>query len=298
MSEHTAVKFNSPEKVKKPTERSPYLVVMEGPLVGKVFPINKSPLMIGRGEGVDISFTEDGVSRKHVKIENNNGVCTLTDLGSTNGTHVNGIPTVSVDLQDGDKILVGEVLLRFSYQDSMDVEYQKHLRKLSIRDALTQIYNRHYFDDTLGREFNYAIRLNQPLSCIMFDVDHFKAVNDKYGHAAGDKVLQAIAKNILEKLRKYDVFARYGGEEFIILLRAVNLDNATLLAERIRKQVENLDILSDGLHLSVTISIGVATLDPVTSGTPDALVKEADQYLYEAKRSGRNRVCSKVNPRS
>jgi len=147
--------------------------------------------------------------------------------------------------------------------------------------------------ESLDRELNYAARLRQSLTCILLDIDHFKKVNDTYGHQAGDAVLRAIANALQQEIRRYDVLARYGGEEFVILLRATALDNALLLAERLRRLSSELEFVFDQKNASVTVSLGVASFDPDNPKSGDDLVREADRYLYEAKERGRNRVCSK-----
>jgi diguanylate cyclase (GGDEF)-like protein len=265
---------------------------MEGGNVGEIFRIAKSSVVVGRGEEADVVLTNEGISRAHARIDAHDNSFSITDLGSTNGTFVNGAPVRQSALLNGDKILLGDVLLSFTFQDSIDVSYQESLRNMAIRDGLTGIFNRRYLLDTLQREVAYALRLRHALSAVMFDIDHFKRINDNFGHAAGDAVLKTLAKSLSEGLRAYDIFARYGGEEFVILLRGTAVDNALIFAERIRKRTEELTIVHDGKPIPVTISIGVAALDPDQAQHPDSLIKEADRYLYEAKRRGRNRVCS------
>ncbi|MFH1262141.1 MAG: GGDEF domain-containing protein [Pseudomonadota bacterium] len=292
MAEHTTVKFNPSSSAKKGGERVPCLVMMEGTYVGEIYRIEKGSVTIGRADDADIVISDEGISRKHFRIDRHENSFTVTDLGSTNGTYVNGAPIKQSTLRDGDKITAGDVILSFSYQDSIDVNYREGLRNMAIRDGLTGLYNRRYLLDTLKREVSYAVRLRQPLTAVMFDIDHFKKINDNHGHAAGDLVLKTLGKALSEGLRAYDVFARYGGEEFVVLLRATALDNALIFAERLRKRTEDLSIEHEGKKIAVTISIGAAALDPDQAQHPEALVKEADRYLYEAKRRGRNRVCS------
>jgi len=295
VSERTVIKFVDAEKTKDAKRRVPCLTVLEGSSVGKVFRIEKTSVLIGRSNDVDIVLAEEGVSRKHARIDTHEDSYSLTDLGSTNGTLVNGIAVEQVALHDGDKLMIGDVLLGFALQDAMDVEYQEKLRTMAQKDGLTNVFNRRYFIETLRRETNYALRMRQSLTCIMFDIDHFKKVNDQYGHQAGDTVLREIAKNLSEGLRAYDLLARYGGEEFIILLRGTALDNALIFAERIRKKAESLNIVFGGQHTSITISVGVSTLNPDYPMEAEDLIKEADRYLYEAKKRGRNMVCSVRN---
>lgn len=292
MPEKTIIRPKPPDSARKGGERIPCLVVMEGTFVGEVYRIERESVVIGRSDEADIILTDEGISRQHAQIDKHENSYAITDLGSTNGIFVNGMPTRQAALRDGDKILLGDVLLGFSFQDAIDVSYQESLRSLAVRDALTGLFNRRYLLEMMGRELSYATRLRQPLSVVMFDIDHFKKINDTFGHAAGDFVLKTLAKNLSEGLRGYDVFARYGGEEFVTLLRGTALDNALIFAERIRKRTESLAVEHEGKRIPVTISVGVSALNPDQAQSPEALIKEADRHLYEAKRRGRNRVCS------
>lgn len=158
---------------------------------------------------------------------------------------------------------------------------------MALRDSLTNAYNRRYLIDRLERERQRAVRTGQPLSLLMIDIDAFKAVNDRHGHAAGDLALQAVAKVCEGAMRQYDLLARYGGEEFVVLLPNTSLEQACLVAERVRAAVAATGIPAlEGV--SVTISLGVSQLDfAERDATP--LLTRADQALYAAKRGGRNR---------
>ncbi len=291
--DRTVIHSKKSSKKETPHERAPGLVVVEGNNLGMTFLVSKRTMSIGRHEQNDIHLHEDGVSRQHAQIELCGDVYKISDLKSTNGTFVNNEPVLkATELHDGDKIRLGEVVLRFSYQDQQDVEYQEKLRNMAMRDGLTKVFNRRYFMDALQRELSFALRQRQPLSCLIFDIDHFKELNDTYGHAAGDTVLKSLADRVSHEIRGYDVLARYGGEEFVVLLRGVVLDHAVLFAERVRKVVEALEVEFEGKALKVTISIGIAALDSDHPMMAEELVKRADGFLYEAKKAGRNRVCS------
>lgn len=292
MSEHTIIKVKPVAKGSDAQQKMPCLVVLEGSSVGEVYKIEKPLVILGRESKCDIVIWEEGVSRQHAKIEKQNQSYVVTDMGSTNGTFVNGSPAMQTILIEGDKIQLGDVLLRFSFQDSIDVSHQENLREMAMRDPLTKVYNRRYFMELIFKEINYTVRIRQPLTCILIDIDFFKRVNDQYGHQAGDVVLQTVAQKLSKELRVYDAFARYGGEEFVIMLRTTPLDNALILAERLRKMVENLPIPYEGKTIPITISMGVATLDPERVVSVEDLLKEADGYLYKSKEKGRNRVTS------
>ncbi|MBK3774589.1 diguanylate cyclase [Azospirillum aestuarii] len=169
------------------------------------------------------------------------------------------------------------------------------LRTLSFADGLTGIANRRRFDEVLLREWRRCARVQLPLSLIMLDVDQFKPYNDHYGHQAGDECLRAVAQLLAgQMMRPGDLIARYGGEEFVCLLPETDEDGAVQVAERLRGTVADRRLPHAVSHVAdhVTISLGVATAQPILDNTPDRLTQLADGLLYEAKRAGRNRVCS------
>jgi diguanylate cyclase (GGDEF)-like protein len=157
-------------------------------------------------------------------------------------------------------------------------------------DALTQIGNRHALNQALQTEMVIAERYQQPFSLLIIDIDHFKAINDDHGHLVGDQVLRAVAKNLQDKLRRSDTVYRYGGEEFVVLLRNTDVNGAAFIAERLRQAVECAAVRGSQGAISVTISTGIAAFEHGTSQT--ALLDRADKALYQAKQSGRNRVCT------
>ncbi len=177
-----------------------------------------------------------------------------------------------------------------------NVANNERLKHIGLTDALTGVHNRRYFEQRLREEVDRALRKGSPLSCLLVDLDHFKAVNDRHGHLIGDVVLREVAEQIKDQLRLSDAMARYGGEEFAVLLVQTNAGTARAIAERIRERIETQSFkLSDGTRLNVTLSIGVSTLKEERRGVNvDArardLVARADRALYTAKRGGRNRV--------
>lgn len=293
MSENTVIKVKpTSTDTTNPKPKIPCLVVLEGTSTGEVYKLEKLPVILGRDAKCSIVILEEGVSRQHARIEKKDKSYVLADLGSTNGTYINGVPIQQTILNEGDKIRLGDILLKFSLQDAIDVSHQENMREMAMRDPLTKVYNRRYFMELLFKEINYTVRIRQPLTCILIDIDFFKKVNDTYGHQAGDYVLQNVAQKLSKELRVYDAFARYGGEEFVIMLRTTTLDNALILAERLRKNVEAMQISYDGKIIPVTISMGVSTLDPERVVSVEELLKEADEHLYRSKENGRNRVSS------
>lgn len=165
------------------------------------------------------------------------------------------------------------------------------LRELSTTDSLTGLKNRRYFNEVFYREYNRAIRDKTPLSCLIMDIDHFKKINDSYGHLLGDECLKEVAQIIQDQLlRENDFLSRYGGEEFCVLLTNTPADGAFQVAENIRLCVEKLQVVKGGMIIPITISIGVATEIPVHKKYAETLLNRADEALYQSKSLGRNRV--------
>lgn len=272
--------------------KRPCLIMIKGDFIGQVYELQQDVTIIGRSDDVQLVVSDVGASRKHAMIANRSGDFYLSDLESTNGTLINKEPFRGpIRLKDGDKIGIGDVTFKFSYQDEDDTAYHELLRNMAVKDGLTRIFNRRYFLEAMEHEFDYTRRNRAPLALVLFDIDHFKEVNDGFGHAAGDFVLKRMAENIESEARGYDIFARYGGEEFIFLVRGATEKAAVALAERVRKTVEDSVFNYDGEELKITISLGVSWWDgDATYSEPADLIREADKQLYEAKRAGRNCV--------
>jgi two-component system, cell cycle response regulator len=271
-----------------------YLIVLNGSaLVGRTFRV-VGQMTIGRSHTAEIQLDDDSVSRHHARVEmQEGGKVVLTDLDSRNGTWCNGARVSQLVLNDGDKVQIGSTsILKFSYQDELEEALQQNLYEQATRDPLTRVHNRRYFQEALAKEFAHARRHKVPLSLLLLDIDHFKAINDGYGHLVGDHILQRVARRISDTLRIEDTLARYGGEEFVALLRETSEPQAVLCAERIRKCVQDTTFTYDGRSLPVTVSIGVATVDPQHMDAFTDLVQTADSRLYAAKEAGRNRVQS------
>jgi two-component system, cell cycle response regulator len=263
--------------------------------VGEMYRLDEGETFLGRGQNATIKLMDDGISRRHARLFQQGGEVMIEDLKSSNGTIVNGAPVAVQLLKDGDKIRLGSTtILKFTYNDQLDESFQQQMYEAALRDGLTKAYNKKYFLDRLETEIAYARRHQAHLSLLMFDVDHFKLVNDNFGHLAGDHVLTKLAKVATAAVRTEDVFARYGGEEFGIICRGVPLASAGILAERLRATVETTAFEHDGRRMAVTISIGVAGHPEVAIETGPQLIEAADQALYEAKRAGRNRVLLKL----
>ena len=215
----------------------------------------------------------------------------VEDLSSTNGTFCNGIRIDRRELSDGDKIMVGSTtILKFTYHDNLDEVFQRQMYESSLRDGLTRAFNKKYFTDRLESEFTFAIRHTSPLALVMFDIDHFKKVNDTYGHPAGDAILTDLSALMMISLRTEDIFARYGGEEFAVICRGSDLAQAQVIGERLRRAAEGRQFTFQDKVIPVTISVGVAALPDPNIKDASAFVVAADGALYRSKQGGRNRV--------
>lgn len=169
---------------------------------------------------------------------------------------------------------------------------EERLKHLSEVDDLTGVFNRRYFMTELHRQCEIASRRNRPLSLISIDVDHFKEINDRYGHCQGDRVLQHLMETVRRHLRSEDILARVGGEEFVILCPLTDRPQASFLAERIRSIVADTHLPAERGQIRMTVSIGIASLD-TDEKSPDSILSRADRAMYKAKEKGRNRVfCS------
>jgi diguanylate cyclase (GGDEF)-like protein len=285
--------------VEKPKRDRPYLIVLAGTSMGVMHLLDKHVTVIGRAEKVDLRIIDDGISREHSRALREGDKIILEDLGSTNGTYCNGVRITRQVLAEGDKIMIGtSTILKFTFHDQIDEVFQQQLTESALRDPLTRTYNKKFFTDRIQSEFAYAERHRLPLSLLFLDIDRFKAVNDTYGHPVGDFVLQELSALMVKALRSEDVLARYGGEEFAIVCRGMDLPPAEMMAERIRRTVEQHRFETAGRVIPITVSIGVARSPEARIRNASDLVAAADENMYAAKRSGRNRVCGQRQPPS
>jgi diguanylate cyclase (GGDEF)-like protein len=261
-----------------------------GPSMGRRYPLDDTTgAMIGRGGDCTILIDDNSVSRKHVCIEPTPQGHVAIDLGSTNGTFVNDLPIDRRLLRDGDYLRVGNCIYRFLAGGNIEAEYHEEIYRLAIIDGLTEVPNKRYLLEFLGRELSRSARHNRPLSVLLFDLDRFKVINDEHGHLGGDHVLRELAGLMREVIRTEEMLARYGGEEFVVVLPECPHQIAMNVAERLRKLVEQHTFLLDDEAIPVTISVGVASLTN-PGETVTELLDRADEKLYEAKRAGRNQV--------
>jgi diguanylate cyclase (GGDEF)-like protein len=277
------------------TKAPPCLVMLEGPAgyVGKQWPISMPDMIIGRSMTSGIFVDDRSVSRSHAKISLSGGDVFILDLESSNRTVVNDDalpPLVPVKLRDNDQIKTGNVLFKFLERGSVEAHTFEQLQSKSEKDPLTGIYNKGALQTKGAESFKRAKLLKVPMSIAVFDLDHFKKINDTFGHPAGDYVLREMASVIGTRLiRGDDFFARYGGEEFVVLLFGSNLQQANEIGERLRLTIEGHAFTYAGTRMPITISVGVATKEPDMT-TWEEMFGKADEALYRSKRDGRNRV--------
>jgi diguanylate cyclase (GGDEF)-like protein len=285
-------------------ERRPALVSMRGELLAVPIPLERDEVTLGRALDADVRLTDFRASRLHARLSSERDPATgevrwrLTDLGSTNGTSVNGQRITEAVLREGDKIVIGDQMFRFDMLDEIDREFQQQIHRLLAHDELTGLLTSKSFFSELRREADRAEAEARPFCVLMMDVDHFKSVNDTFGHMVGSKTLETIGAVIKQALRAGDVAARFGGEEFAAFLLDADYAQALVAAERVRAAVEQyiftfnrVDRPGEPITHHVTISIGVAAF-PDDAKDPIHLVELADSALYRAKKSGRNRICA------
>ena len=269
------------------------LVVFYGQNLGRRYFLNKPEQIMGRSDSANIQVDQDSVSRQHAKVVTVDGRSWIYDLGSTNGTFVNDYRVGDMELRDGDLVRVGQTIFKYLSGSNIENKYHEEIYRLTTIDGLTEAFNKRYFMDTLERELNRAQRYDRGLSLVLFDIDHFKKINDTYGHLAGDYVLRELASLVNQNIRRQDVFARYGGEEFAIILPEIDTQGSVLVCEKLRHIVEQHHFQFGDDVIPVTISLGIHTYEATKQkvGT-EAFISEADSRLYAAKQGGRNRVCA------
>lgn len=204
---------------------------------------------------------------------------------------VNGERKDAAELRPGDRVGVGaDTTLKLKLEDDLDAEFAEQIFSAALYDGLTGAFNRAAFDRELESEVARAVRHELPLALLMFDLDHFKRVNDTHGHSIGDSVLREFVERVQAITRSEDYLARFGGEEFIMICTNTTTTEAKTLAERALAMVTEEPFAAEGLRLPVSVSIGVAQLRDLPDPTPSALIEAADAALYRAKDAGRARV--------
>jgi diguanylate cyclase (GGDEF)-like protein len=268
----------------------PVLVRMDGCEAGRLYRLDREQCRVGRATDNEIVMNDVGVSRRHARFTTVDGRCVVEDTESRNGTYVRGRRILQAELQTGDVIQLGQTVT-LSYQ-GLSIQQRELLQQLyesSTQDGLTGLCNRRHFTDRLAAEVAFSRRHGTALGLVLIDIDHFKTINDEFGHAAGDAVLRQLGPAMKRQLRTEDIIARIGGEEFAVILRGIAIEGCTRLADRLRGVVAATEFLFDTRRLPVTISLGCASLRGGET-TAATLSRLADARLYHAKRQGRNRV--------
>jgi diguanylate cyclase (GGDEF)-like protein len=286
--------FRTPkDETERLTGRSACLVYIypTGPSMGTRYPLGADPAFIGRQDDCAVRNTDPSVSRYHARIERGDGgEYTVVDLGSTNGTFVNNQRKHEGTLRDGDSLRIGNCIYRFLTGGNLEAEYHEEIYRLTVIDGLTQVHNRRYLTEFLDRETSRSHRFGRPLAVVMLDIDHFKSINDRFGHLVGDMTLRELCARVKALTRRDELFARYGGEEFALVMPESGLETARVIAEKIRQAVERTPFSFNGTTNTVTVSLGLAVSTPTQPLATSELLARADANLYRAKSAGRNRA--------
>ena len=278
---------------KKPPAGDACLVNLHppGPDIGRRIPLLDRQYIVGRDSEAGFVVSRSSVSRQHARLYgDDDGQWWVEDLNSTNGTFVNEVRIKHQRLTDSDQVRFGDAIYKFLSGSNIESAYHEAIHNMAIQDGMTGIHNKRYFLEFLEREIAVATRHGHPLTLVMFDVDHFKKINDTFGHLAGDAVLKDLAGRIRPRIRREDLFARYGGEEFACVLPSTALGGGIVFGEHLRTIIEERPCCFEDKQINFTISVGVTTMHRETGVDPQTLIKRADENLYAAKRGGRNRV--------
>jgi diguanylate cyclase (GGDEF)-like protein len=261
-----------------------------GPGMGSLHNLDEGSLLIGREDQCDIRLDDPAVSRQHLRITARPDGYYVMDLQSTNGTFVNDQPVAVHRLGDGDYVRIGHRIFRYLTGDNVEADFLEEIHRLAIIDALTGVHNKRFLLEFLERELARCTRYHRPLGLILFDLDHFKDINDRFGHLAGDFTLRDVAGCVRKAVRKEELLARYGGEEFALVLCETDGPGALNAAERIRRLIEQHPFQHNGERFQVTASLGTVVTQEGKPVSLEELIRYADEKLYEAKEAGRNCV--------
>lgn len=276
----------------------PCLTVLTGIDAGRLICIDGAEFTMGRDADAGSEPIDPSLSRRHARFFRADHEVYVQDLGSTNGTFVQGRRVIKpVRLQDGDRIQLGPYkVVRFGLQDTLEVEAAVLLHETRVRDATSGAFNRAHLEQRLPVELAFATRSAKPMALLLLDIDEFKRLNDTHGHVFGDGVLRVFAASVQRLLRAEDVLVRYGGDEFVVLCRDTTLRNGLILAERIRATIERLRLWITGNEVHFTVSIGVATSTSAHGRSSTLLLEAADAAMYQAKRLGGNGIAEASGP--
>ena len=258
---------------------------------GKRLELVSGVARLGRDADNDLVLLDEGISRRHARVERSGEAWLVMDVGSRNGTLLNGAGLSGVKrLKNGDLLKLGSVIVKYLSGSDLETSMYEEVFQLAITDNLTQLGNRRKLDDELATECGRVRRHGRALSLLLLDIDFFKQVNDGHGHSAGDAVLFQLGQLIRARVRENDLAARIGGEELAILMPETDLRGACALAEELRRAVQEHVVEFAERRIQVTVSIGCAQYGP-RDGDANGFLRRCDERLYAAKAAGRNRVC-------
>lgn len=286
----------SPEGFRLPSEPMEGFCLLRiapaGGCLDNLIELTARKITLGRDPDCDIPTPDEFSSRHHATIAEDSGEYWLIDRESRNGTYINDERVGRRRLMPGDQLRVGKHVFKFLPSGHPEATYHRKVCEQITSDALTNIANRRCFEENLARELSRCARHKRPLGLLLVDVDHFKQVNDSYGHLAGDECLKEFCDRVRQLIRETDLFARIGGDEFAIVLSETLSADCRRVAERVRKSVESSVFgQNDGLGIDISVSIGIAHVQNAVGMSMHDLLMEADARLYTAKDGGRNCIC-------
>ncbi len=271
------------------------LTVIEGRDFGAVFQLNKERMVIGRSSEADIQIDDMRSSRRHALLTHLDVFTkelkiAVTDLESKHGVYVNGMRVCEAELHHGDKLQIGDTVLKFEIKDQLDTIYGEKFYQQATRDPLTGLWNFIHARQELDKHCSLALRYERNFSLLLVEVNRLRAIKDNYGNSISNIILRTIAKIMESQLRAYDIAARYSHEGFIALLPETNAEGALIVAQRLRSIVMEMNFTRIGYPNPITISMGMAYF-PICGNSGEALLREAEKALLRAHRKGGNKVC-------
>ena len=277
--------------ISQPSTESCLVQIYPPDVVDGMLKLGSNKIVIGRESSSTCVLPDTSVSRRHAEISPSDEGFKIRDLESTNGTLVNGQRVKEHTLDSGDTIQVGSFLFRFLTAGSVESKYHETVYSALTQDALTGTMNRRYLVESLRREISRANRNGEMLSLTMIDIDHFKRVNDSYGHLIGDEVLREFGKRIESVKRDDDLLARFGGEEFCLVLAATSPEETEDMLEKCRAAIADKKFETAASKINITASFGYVCVQPFKVIQINDIIEAADELLYAAKKAGRDRVC-------
>ena len=268
----------------------PYLIVLYPHSEFAQILLEKGTVVLGRGQDADIRFEDELVSRRHCSLSFDGKNVTVEDLGSTNGTFVDGNFVHKQILDSDNRLQIGRMVLKVAFKDPSEEAFSHELYEAATKDSLTGILNRQAFMDRSAGELVYARRSNAFVHVAMIDIDDFKHVNDTWGHQCGDLILREVARLLNDEKRDSDLLARYGGEEFLLLMSGISPEDAKKRAEKLRMAIERHIFSWMDARIPLTISLGLTSREGANLTQINDLITESDKLLYTSKGRGKNQV--------